>query len=260
MNYRESDKMDKKTLYETIFKRRSIRKFDLTPLDENTLNNISNHLQTLEPMHDDINIEFKILSPDVVKRRMMRKAPHYLAVFSEVKDGYLSNVGFMLQQMDLFLSAKGLATCWQGIPTLKKEGLESSNLEYVILMPFGKTSEQLHRTNISQFKRKPLKEITDITGADDLLEAARLAPSAGNGQPWFFTGDKNLIHAYSIEPGFVKGLLTKKYPPIDTGISIYHLKIAAEYLGKTTEIIFDKTLANNSKKEYTYVASLKLSE
>ncbi|HMK53457.1 MAG TPA: nitroreductase family protein [Methanobacteriaceae archaeon] len=249
--------MEKTKLYETIFKRKSIRKYDLNSLDEDTLIEIQTHLQTLEPLHNDIKVEFKIISPELVKRRMMRKAPHYLAVFSQVKEGYLTNVGFMLQQMDLFLSAKGFGTCWQGIPTLKKEGLESSSLKFVILMPFGKPSEPLHRTSISQFKRKPLAEITDIRGADDILEAALLAPSAGNGQPWFFTGDENMIHAYYSEPGFARGLLTKKYPPIDVGISLYHLKVAAEHFGMETEIIFEDPKRDDLKK-YNYVASLRL--
>ncbi|MBI5679624.1 MAG: nitroreductase [Methanobacterium sp.] len=249
--------MEDNDLYQVIFKRKSIRKYDLTPLDEDRLKEISDHLQTLEPLHKDIKIEFKILSPDLVKRRMMRKAPHYIAVFSEPKDGYLNNVGFMLQQMDLFFSANGLGSCWYGIPQLKKEGLKSSNLEFIMLMSFGNPQESLHRTNISEFKRKSLQEISDIEGADEILEAARLAPSAGNGQPWFFTGDKNAIHAYSIKPGFVRGLLTKKYPPIDVGISLYHLKLAAEHFGRGTEIVFDKPEMDNLN-EYDYVASLRL--
>ncbi len=251
--------MEKTALYETIFKRKSIRKFDLTPLDEKTLHNISNHLQTLTPLHAEIKIEFKILSSDLVKRRMMKKAPHYIAVFSEAKEGYLTNVGFMLQQMDLFFSANGLGSCWQGIPTLKKEALHGSNLKFVILMPFGKPQEpeSLHRTNISEFKRKSLPEITDIKGADDLLEAARLAPSATNAQPWFFTGDETLIHACYIEPGRVKGFLTKKYPPIDVGISLYHLKLAGEHFGKEVELVFDHP-QQNDLKDHIYVASLRL--
>lgn len=248
--------MEKTDLYSTIFKRKSVRKYDLNPLDEDTLKEISDYLQTLEPLHADIEIELKILSPDFVKRRMMRKAPHYIAVFSEAKEGYLTNVGFMLQQMDLFLSANGLGTCWQGIPTLKKEAIKSSSLEFVILMPFGKPNEPLHRISTSEFKRKSLHEISDIEGADDLLEAARFAPSASNGQPWFFTGDEHLIHAYYLKPNFVSGLLTKKFPPIDVGISIYHLKLASEHFGKETEIIFDNP--GNNLKGYDYVASLRI--
>ena len=44
------------------------------------------------------------------------EAPHFLAFFSEVKDGYAANAGFMMQQMDLFLSANGIGSCWQGGP------------------------------------------------------------------------------------------------------------------------------------------------
>ena len=249
--------MEEEDLYSIIFQRKSIRKFDLDPLDEDTLKEIRSHLQTLKPLHKDIKIEFKILSPDVVQRRWMREAPHYIAAFSEVKEGYLSNVGFMLQQMDLFFSAHGLGSCWQRIPTLKKEGLASSRLKFIILMAFGKPQETLHRTETSQFKRRSLEEISDIKGADDLLETARLAPSARNAQEWFFTGDAHLIHAYYRKPSIIAGLLIKKYPPMDVGISFYHLKLGAEHFGKETEIIFDNPEDKNLN-EYDYVASLRL--
>ena len=252
--------MEKETLYETIFKRKSIRNYDLTPLDQSMLNTISYHLNNLESIYEDIKTEFKIIGTDYVKRRTMKKAPHYIAAFSEAKEGYLTNIGFMLQQMDLFLSANGIGSCWQGIPKPKKEVFESSNLEYIILLAFGKSKEPLHQRNISEFKRKLLKEISDVTGADELIEAARISPSATNSQPWFFSGDKNLIHVYSIEPGFIKGLMTKKYIPIDVGIALYHLKLAAEYFGKKAEIVFDKAAPDNSSKGYNYIASLKQNE
>ncbi len=146
--------MEKDDLYFTIFKRKSIRNYDLTPLDEDTLAVVSDRLNVLNPMYDDINIELKIISTDDVNRRMMKKAPHYIAVFSESKDGYLTNVGFMLQQMDLFLSANSIGSCWQGIPKPTKEVLGSSNLEFIILLAFGKTKDHIHRSSVSEFKRK----------------------------------------------------------------------------------------------------------
>lgn len=250
--------MKKTELYETIFKRKSIRNYDLTPLDQNTLNEISKQIQSLTPLYHDVEVEFKIVATDDVKRRMMKRAPHYIAAFSEVKEGYLTNVGFMLQQMDLYLSAKGIGTCWQGIPKPTKEVLESSDLEFVIVMAFGTPAEPLYRTSISEFKRKPLQEITDIQGADEILEAARLAPSATNHQLWFFTGDENMIHAYFLKPNFFRGIMGGKYIPIDVGIAFYHLKLAAEYFGKETEVVFDKPAPADSRKGYEYVASLKL--
>lgn len=122
-------------------------------------------------------------------------------------------------------------------------------------MSFGKPQETLHRTKTSEFKRKSLQEITDIKGADDLLETARLAPSARNAQEWFFTGDEHLIHAYYRKPNFIQGLLIKKYPPIDVGISVCHLKLSAEHFGKESKIVFD-TPEDNYLNDYEYVASL----
>jgi nitroreductase len=245
-------------LYPIIFKRKSIRNYDLTSLDENTLKEISNHLQTLKPIYEDIKIELRIVSLYMVKRRIMKKAPHYIAVLSESKDGYLTNVGFMLQQMDLFFSERGIGCCWQGIPQPTKELLNSSNLEFVIFLAFGKPSEKLHRTDVSQFKRKSLKEITDIKDADDLLEPARLAPSATNSQPWFFTGDDKILHVYGVKPGFIKSLMIKKYIPIDVGIAIYHLKVAAEHFGKKVTIFFDEPAVKNLPKKSEYFGSLKM--
>ena len=251
--------MEKTELYQYIFKRKSIRKYKLTPLDDVALEEISEYLNSLKPIYGDIKTELKIISSDYVKKRMMKEAPYYIAVFSEVKEGYLTNIGYMLQQVDLFLSANGLGSCWQGIPAPIKELLGSSKLDFVIFIAFGKPKDpkSLHRSSVSEFKRKTLGEITDIVGADELLEAARIAPSATNSQPWFFTGDKNLIHAYSVEPGFIKRF-TKKYIPIDVGIAICHLQIAAEHFGKKTEIVFDKTAGENVPKGRRYIASLKI--
>ena len=252
--------MEKTEFYSTIFKRKSIRNFNLTPLDDVTLKEISEYLNSLKPMYDGIKTEFKIISPDGVKRRMMKEAPHYIAVFSEVKEGYLTNIGYMLQQADLFLSTNGLGSCWQGIPAPTSELLNSSNLEFVIFIAFGKPKDpgSLHRTSISEFKRKPLREITDIAGEDELLEVVRIAPSATNSQPWFFTGSSDIIHAYSVKPGFIKRFMVKKYIPIDMGIAICHLKIAAEHFGKKAEIVFDKKAKMNSHKGHEYIASLKM--
>lgn len=250
--------MEKKDLYHVIFERKSIRKYDLSELDSDKLKEISEILDDLKPLHRDIKTEIKIIGTDDVKRRMMKKAPHYFAIFSETKESYPTNIGFMMQQMDLTLSEMGIGTCWQGIPMPKENILKSSNLKFVILMAFGKPSEPLHRSNISEFKRKQLDEITNVQGADEILEAARLAPSATNSQPWYFMGDKTLINVFSVKPSIFKGFVVNKYIPIDMGISIYHLMVAAEHFDKNPNLIFDESLKENTPKGYTYYASMKL--
>lgn len=250
--------MKKQELYQTIFKRKSIRNYKLTPLKENTLNSISKYLNSLKPIDEQTPVEMKIISCGDVKQRMMKKAPHYIAAFSKKTSFNLTNLIFMLQQMDLYLSAHGIGSCWQGIPKPSKEVLNCSNLEFIILMAFGKADEPLYRTSKAEFKRKPLNRITNIKDAHKLLEPVRLAPSATNSQPWYFTGDKHLIHVYSVKNNFIKGLLVKKYIPIDMGIALYHLKISAEHLGKNIEIIRNQTAIDQTPKGCKYVASAKI--
>lgn len=148
-----------------------------------------------------------------------------------------------------------------GNPPTTREVLKSSHLEFIILIAFGTPREPLHRSKASEFNRKSLTEITDIKEADELIEAARLAPSATNSQPWFFTGNGDtVIHAYPVKPGFLRKILIGKYIPIDMGIVLYHLQVAGEHFGRKTEIIQDETTRKNPPKNYEYMASLKFVE
>jgi len=230
----------------------------MAPLNEKLLQKISDSIHNLYPMYDDIKTEFKIISSNQV-RQAMNKAPHYIAAFSEKKAHYLTNIGFMLQQMDLFFSANEIGCCWKGISQPIKKVKENSNLEFIILMAFGNTKEILHRMNVSEFDRKPLSKITDITSMKELLDAARLAPSSTNCQTWYFTGNETMIHAYVGKPGILRRIFATTLLQIDVGIALYHLKIAAEHFGKKATISYSPTAQTPPSKEYTYIATLNIS-
>jgi nitroreductase len=257
-NMQGNKMMENTNLYETIFKRKSIREYDLTPLDGHTLAEIMAHTGALKPLYDGIKIEMKLVSQKDVKGLFRAKAPHYLVVFSETKDGYLTNAGFMLQQMDLFFSANGIGSCWQGMPKPTKEILNNSKLEFVILLAFGKPKERLHRESVSEFKRKPLGEITEIQGADELLEPARLAPSAVNRQQWFFTGNAGTFHAYRVKSSILTAFMLDKTSKISMGIAICHIWLAAKHFSKEVEFISDKEAQNNSPAGHDYVITIKI--
>lgn len=67
----------------------------------------------------------------------------------------------------------------------------------------------------------PYEQITDK--ADPRLEPARLAPSAVNSQPWYFTREGNAIHVYCTQTG-IAGYMNR----IDMGIALAHLYVANE--------------------------------
>lgn len=250
--------MDQTAFYDAIFKRKSVRDYDPAPLDSNRIDAITKNLQSLTPMIEGIKTEFRIISPDQVSRKLSNKAPHYIAAFSEAKGAYKANIGYMLQQMDLYFSASGLGSCWLGIPQPTKEVTDASNLEFIILMSFGNPKEPLYRADASEFKRKTLSEITNIKDTDELLEPVRLTPSAVNLQNWYFTGTKQEIHAYSARASFLRNMVGGSYYPVNVGIALCHLQLSAEHSGSKTRFVFDSSKDKNPPKNMDYIASLEV--
>ena len=160
--------------------------------------------------------------------------------------------------MDLYFSANGLGSCWLGIPQLTKEATSASNLKFTILMSFGNPKEPLYRADASEFNRKPLIDITNIEGADELLEPVRLAPSAVNLQNWYFTGSKQAIHAYSAKAGFPRNIVGGSFYHVNVGIALCHLQLSAEHYGGKTRFVFDSSRDNNPPKNMEHIATLEI--
>ena len=204
---------------EIIRKRKSVRKYDPSPIDSAALEAVRAEIAKVKPLHAGIKYSIEITSK--TKGILGVKAPHFLIFGSEDKEGSYENIGFIGQQLDLYFSANGLGACWLGA-SKPGEAMES-DLPYVIALAFGKPAEPLHRELVA-FKRKTLEAISE--GSDSRFEAARLAPSGVNMQNWFFIADGGKIHCYMKKPNPLARLFLGKMGLIDLGIAICH--IAAE--------------------------------
>lgn len=229
---------------ETILKRKSVRNYDLAPLDATTLDKVRAQIERVKPLYSDIKYSVEIANK--TKGMLGAKAPHYLLFGSEEKDGAYENIGFIGQQLSLFFTESGLGSCWLG--SSKPEEKEDSALPFVICMAFGKPAESLHRT-LSEFKRKPLSEISE--GTDKRLEAARLAPSGINLQNWFFIAENGKIHCYRKKPNPLIGFILEKMGRIDMGIALCH--IAEE----SNSFSFEKESGVPERKGYIYSGTVK---
>ncbi|MCL2637912.1 MAG: nitroreductase [Oscillospiraceae bacterium] len=206
---------------EIIRKRKSVRKYDMTPLDSAALEKVQKQIEELKPLYS--NIKYSVQIANKTKGVFNVKAPHYLIFCSEEREGHLENIGFFGQQMDLFFSASGLGSCWLGAS--KPEQKEDTALPHIICMAFGKAAEPLHR-ELSEFKRKPLSDISE--GDDERIEAARLAPSAVNTQNWHFIAENNKIHCYQKKPNPLLVFMFNKLNCIDMGIALCHIAEESE--------------------------------
>jgi len=228
---------------EIIRKRKAVRKYDRSPLETAELDKVRAQFDKLTPLYPDIRYSIEVVNK--TKGLFNIQAPHYLIFGSEEKEGAYENIGFIGQQMDLFLSESGFGSCWLGAskPIEKKV----SGLPFIICISFGKPDEPLYR-ELSEFKRKPLSEISE--GTDERLEAARLAPNAVNAQNWYFIAENGKIQCYRKVVNNPLGYIYNKLHSIDMGIALCH--IAEE----SADFKFIREADISSRKGYVYTGTV----
>lgn len=214
-------------LYNMIFKRKSIRKYNNDYLNDNDLDKIKEKLITLKPLIDDIKVDYKIVKKEETTSRF---GQFCLLMYSEIKPNYLMNAGYLLEQMDLYLESIGIGVCWCGLG--KTEEKKYNNLEFVIMLAFGNTDEQF-RNNISEFNRKDINTIWKGDFDLEVKNIFRLAPSSCNTQPWFVESNENCIKLYQDTnvKAFVSDELLTYSNQIDLGICIYFLDLGLNKKG-----------------------------
>lgn len=235
-------------LYSPIFTRASTRKFDSSPLSADTLSQLEDFISRLKPLLPDVKLKHKIVSGSEVKGMALPKAPHYLLIFGEEHPLRNTAAGFLYQHAELWLYAQGFATRW-----LAGVKPKEADPDYIIGIAFGKPAVPTVRRP-EEFKRKPLEEIA--RGVDSRLEAARLAPSGMNGQPWYFIVDGSRVHTYCRTGS--GGLFGKMYgfTDLDMGIALCHLAVACEHEGKEFRFAVMKEGAPVPPSGYTYVGTV----
>ena len=181
-------------LYEAIFVRKSVRSYCFDTLPPQTLDKIWEHYKEMPALFSGIGVDMAILDNRKGQERMLSmfsvKAPYYMAFYSEESERYLMNVGYIMEQMVLYLCSIGLGTCFIGSNRVKKAELEKNGKRLVGIVAFGK-SHGSHTRRQSEAKRLPLEDLCVFKEVPrqwmtQMLEAARLSPSSMNSQPWRF--------------------------------------------------------------------------
>lgn len=239
-------------LYPYIFKRKSIRKYINRMFDTETKDKVTEIINKAVPLYTEIKTELKLLNYNEINSLAAVKAPHYIALYSEQKDGYLENTGFILQQISLELLMLGIGSCWLGMA--KPKAIKSNELEFVYMLCIGFPDEPLFRENLKEFNRKRKSEISDIKDKDKLIEAVRLAPSAVNNQPWLLTGDNGIINIFCKKQNPLRAVLYEKLNKADIGIALCHLALALEKTQK--EAVIKRAQGKVEHNGFYHIATL----
>jgi len=223
------------TICDTVFTRRSVRKYDKTPLEENVLEDISEYLDRLESTGqlNEPKAGFEMVGTDKVRG----PAPHYILAYCEKDDSAYVNVGYILQRMDLYIQSKGLGSLYLGVKRPR-----AASDEFCIMLAFGRTDVPF-RKGEQDFNRLPISE---ISSSDNLIAGyARVAPSARNSQPWKLIFEDDEVKIEYFGRGMLKGIFRKKLSMIDLGIVTRHIELGLLKEGKKITSIVSASEPDN---------------
>ena len=248
------------TRYEAIFRRKSVRKYSWDDLDPRILEIIEHFGSDEDCICPDIRVKWKIFRDGDrnIRGLFQVKAPYYVVLYSEIKSDYLVNAGCLMEQLCLYLHTKGIGSCYQGGSVLRHN--EETDLTPVMIMAFGRPAEPLER-NREDFRRMELKKMIRLHGTfgkvqRKLLEAARLAPSAMNLQPWRFVVTENRVHLFVSKPARIGYQFQKNLKLFDAGIVLAHMMVTAEELWFDIEYQKLDRILEKDFQNYFYVGSL----
>lgn len=224
----------KKQYYEAIFKRKSFHLFrnvGTDTLSDAELADIERAYEGFEPLYPEIKTAIRIVPAD--KFSFKKDAEYCILLYSEKKENYLMNAGFLGEQLDLYLVEHDIGSLWFGIG--KADEPQVQGLDYVIMIAIRKVDDpSKFRKDMFKAKRKPLDEIWSGDGLG-VADICRYAPSAVNSQPWFVKNEDGTLTVSRYKKQGRTGLMPAAsvayFNRIDVGIFLCFLEICMEKNG-----------------------------
>lgn len=220
-------------LYNAIFKRKSFhlfRNMGKERLSSDDIKSIEEIYKTLTPLYSDIKTAIRIVPEN--KTTCKRGGEYCILFYSEKKGNYLQNIGYLGEQLDLYLVSQNIGTLWFGIG--KPDLQQNNGLDFVIMITVAKAdSSKSFRKDMYKSKRKTADEIwlgEKINGVTDIV---RFAPSACNSQPWIVENEGNKLSVYRYKKPGKRGIMPANkvvfYNQIDIGIFLCFLNLCLEH-------------------------------
>ncbi|MBQ9002727.1 MAG: nitroreductase family protein [Eggerthellaceae bacterium] len=246
---------------EAIKARRSVRTFDGNPLTSDDFHAIADIVEdACNPF--GVGVDFRVLdaaSNNLKSPAIVGETCYAAAKVHRVKNFEIA-FGYAFERFCLQAQAKGFGTVMLAA-SLNREAFEramelSPDEVMPVATPIGRAAEKQSvreramRRALGADGRLPFDELffrgsfyTPLAPVDSgalelLLEAVRLAPSAGNKQPWRAVvagDDANTVHFY--EARSMKDSPLGDIQKVDVGIALAHFDLVAQELGISVEFV-----------------------
>lgn len=226
-------------LYQMIFRRKSFHLFgEVEPICPGELDAIQGAFSGFRPLCEDIRVAMRIVPADATTCK--RGQEYCILLYSEQKEHYLQNIGYLGAQLDLYLASRNIGALWFGIG--KTEEIQYDGLDFVIMLAIGKKPGDQFRKDMFKSKRKPLEEIWQGSRFPEISRIVRFTPSACNTQPWFVESSEKELRVFRYQKPGKRGIMpatrVSYYNRIDIGIFLLFLELCLKH----ENISFARTL------------------
>lgn len=239
-------------LLEAIYRRKSVRDFVDSEIEEDILERIRSRISQIELLYEKSKI--KCVVSDYCKKSFY--APYYIGVYTDnTKEGVM-NAGYVLQQLSIYLSAIGIASCYQAKSVIFKQ-VNTEGMKLAISLAIGYPVNKMYRdldeisrlskNKICVMKEKPNEEV------ERLIELARISPSSYNTQPWRFVVYNNRIHVF-VKKKMLNHLIRLKY--VNMGVMLGNVSVGAEELWIDIEFREMKDIKSKEFGDNEYLISI----
>lgn len=219
-------------------KRKSIRVYKDEKVKNEELEKLVHYFHNCKRLISDIQLELIMLieGKDVFNKLngiagyngKMIEAPTYMVLTSQVREGYIENTGFIVENIMLKAEELGLNTCWISFPnskTIKKNLFINCDKEVTAMIALGygieqkkilhviETGDNYSKANMSviqdntsfryavedfvyhkEWENSIDYETLEMRGLGDVFTYVKLTPSTLNSQPWkFILDDSKLV-------------------------------------------------------------------
>ena len=168
--------------FDLIYKRKSFHRYgepDGKKITPEELDEIREMWYKFTPLFEGIKTKIKIVPGE--QTSCNRGEEYCILIYSEKKPGYLQNIGYIGEQLDLWLTGRGIGPLWFGVGRTKERKYEG--LEYVIMMAIRKIDDDSKFRkpgDLASFVRVPAEEFWEGPVIEGVTEVVRLTPTACN--------------------------------------------------------------------------------
>jgi len=246
------------TFTNLIENRKSVREYQKKQLDTKEIKALEEFLKEVKVLRKNIGVEFVFIEngwekEDILKGRAGYVgnpilAPHYIALISEAKEGYLLNTSYILEQVVLKAVELNIGSCWVSVENdasgLKRDlGIDKCG-EVVAMIALGYPKTHIPFTKKSGTARIAVEDFVfkgkwgkvafheelEMMGIEKILHSIRLAPSWANLQPWklIIDNDKIILSVGGKD-------VDEKHLMLDAGIMMLYMEKAFNHEGLMAE-------------------------